>query len=102
MRRHVLIGDNVRVTRRLDAVYENGVLRPLEPLLLKERQRVRVTVSDEASPTLKARVDRDFLEALRKSRPAGAPKPSLTEVRRALSGLGGSLADDIRSEREAG
>ena len=31
--------------KQVDAIYENGVLRPLEPLDLGEQQRVRITVS---------------------------------------------------------
>jgi AF2212-like protein len=38
------------MTRTLRAVYEKGVLRPLEPLDLREQQLVHVTVSDEAPP----------------------------------------------------
>ncbi len=38
------------MTKNLQAVYENGVLRPLEPLDLREQQLVNVTVSDEAPP----------------------------------------------------
>jgi predicted DNA-binding antitoxin AbrB/MazE fold protein len=34
----------------LEAVYEHGVLRPLEPLALAEHQRVRVTVEDRNRP----------------------------------------------------
>ncbi len=35
------------MTRSLEAVFENGVLRPLEPLSLKEQQNVTLTVSDQ-------------------------------------------------------
>jgi predicted DNA-binding antitoxin AbrB/MazE fold protein len=34
------------MVRQLDAIYEDGVLRPLEPLELGEHQRVRITVDD--------------------------------------------------------
>jgi predicted DNA-binding antitoxin AbrB/MazE fold protein len=30
----------------LDATYENGVLRPLQPLFLREGDRVRITVEE--------------------------------------------------------
>ena len=36
--------------RHLDAVYEHGVLRPLEPLALSEHQRVRLTVDERTEP----------------------------------------------------
>ena len=34
------------MTKTISAVYENGVLRPSEPLHLTEHQRANVTVSD--------------------------------------------------------
>ncbi len=34
----------------LEAVYEQGVLRPLKPLILEEHQRVHVTVEDRDPP----------------------------------------------------
>jgi predicted DNA-binding antitoxin AbrB/MazE fold protein len=38
----------------IDAVYENGVLKPAGPLPWKDGQRVRVEVSSLESPLLKA------------------------------------------------
>jgi predicted DNA-binding antitoxin AbrB/MazE fold protein len=38
----------------VEAVYENGVLRPSEPLPWKDGERVRVTVNSLDSPLLKA------------------------------------------------
>ena len=38
------------MVRQLDAVYEQGVLRPLEPLALPEHHRVRLTLEDQAGP----------------------------------------------------
>ena len=35
------------MTTQLQAVYENGVLRPLQPLSLAERQCVTITISEE-------------------------------------------------------
>jgi predicted DNA-binding antitoxin AbrB/MazE fold protein len=32
--------------RQLEAIFEDGVLRPLEPLSLAEKQHVRLTISD--------------------------------------------------------
>jgi predicted DNA-binding antitoxin AbrB/MazE fold protein len=35
------------MTTTVDAIYENGVLRPLKPLALSEGQRVQIAVSAE-------------------------------------------------------
>jgi predicted DNA-binding antitoxin AbrB/MazE fold protein len=35
--------------RQLEAVYEHGVLRPLEPLVLPEHQRVRLTIEEQSA-----------------------------------------------------
>jgi predicted DNA-binding antitoxin AbrB/MazE fold protein len=34
------------MTREVEAIYEDGVLKPVEPLQLAEKQRVKVRVSD--------------------------------------------------------
>ena len=36
-----------RMEKTVQAVYEDGVLRPLEPIPLEDRQEVTVTISDE-------------------------------------------------------
>jgi predicted DNA-binding antitoxin AbrB/MazE fold protein len=41
---------NQHMTKQLEAIYEDGVLRPLEPLSLPDKQRVLVTVTDELFP----------------------------------------------------
>ena len=38
------------MTRQIEAVYEEGVLRPLEPLSLSEKQHVLVTIADVPEP----------------------------------------------------
>lgn len=84
------------MTKTLQAVYENGVLRPLEPLPLKEHQQVTLTVSDPAERWL----DHEYLESVRKDVGAMGPAPSLEEVRRVLAKIPGRVSDDIRAERE--
>lgn len=39
-------GYNRLMVRQLEAVYEHGILRPLQPLSLDERQHVLVTIAD--------------------------------------------------------
>jgi predicted DNA-binding antitoxin AbrB/MazE fold protein len=38
----------------IEATYENGVLKPTEPLPLKEHEKVQVTIHSETSPILQA------------------------------------------------
>lgn len=38
----------------VEATYENGVLKPVQPLPLKEQEKVRVTVETGKSPLLDA------------------------------------------------
>ena len=38
----------------IDAVYENGVLKPAKPLPLPEHEKVRVTIDLAASPLVRA------------------------------------------------
>jgi predicted DNA-binding antitoxin AbrB/MazE fold protein len=85
------------MTRTLQAVYENGVLRPLESLPLKEHQRVMVTVSDPAERWL----DQEYMEKVKMDVAASAPAPDLDRVRQALSKIPGNLSDEIRAERDS-
>ena len=41
-----LLADADLMAHQLEGVYEDGILRPLEPLVLTEHQRVRVTVEE--------------------------------------------------------
>jgi predicted DNA-binding antitoxin AbrB/MazE fold protein len=38
------------MTLTVEAVYENGVLKPVQPLPLKEQEKVRVTVQTDSHP----------------------------------------------------
>jgi predicted DNA-binding antitoxin AbrB/MazE fold protein len=80
---------------KAQAVYENGVLRPLEPLALREQQLVTVTISDEApaEPWL----DTEYLAVCA---PDTDEDVSLEEVRTALAKIPGSLTEDFIAERE--
>jgi predicted DNA-binding antitoxin AbrB/MazE fold protein len=83
------------MTKQIDAVYENGVLRPLEPLELEEQQRVRITI--ENGDPLADLIDTEF-EAwcARESKDA----PSIEKAREILSKARGSLSDIIIAERD--
>ena len=85
------------MTIRVEAVYENGMLRPLEPLALSEHQRVILTLS-EATPRLQR--DEDYLAAVREQVAKEGPPPGLDEVRRRLAKIPGSMTAEFIAERE--
>ena len=35
--------------KNIEVIYEGGVLRPLSPIMLKEHEKVRITLEDEES-----------------------------------------------------
>ena len=84
------------MTMQMEAVYENGVFRPLQPVQLAEHQRVTVTIeAEEAGPS--AAVDaahfavpaerwQAFCDAL------DAPPRDIPALRKLLTGA--SLFDD--------
>lgn len=81
--------------RTLSAVYENGVLRPLESLPLKEHQRVSMTVSDASDDGAEAWLDHEYMASVDATEES---EPTMDEVRRILSKIPGNLSDDIRAE----
>jgi predicted DNA-binding antitoxin AbrB/MazE fold protein len=78
----------------LHAVYENGVLRPLEPLALNERQQVTVTVTDQDDSDLADTAFLRYLEA------QADESVTLDQVRAALAKIPGSMVEDFRRERD--
>ncbi|MEX0713491.1 MAG: antitoxin family protein [Pirellulales bacterium] len=80
--------------RILQAVYEKGVLRPLEPLPLKEHQQVTVTVSEQE--------EADWLDTifLRYLETQADESVTLEQVRAGLAKITGSMAEDFRRERD--
>ena len=84
----------VRVEKTFEAVYENGVLRPLESLGLSNMQHVLVTISDSAAPEASAYFEPGEWSA------ASHDDISLEAVRRALSSIRGSLSDTVIASRE--
>lgn len=82
------------MTKTVEAVYENGVLRPLEALALRDNQRVTLTLSDQDE---RAWPDSKFLEYLDVEADDAV---TLAQVRAALVKIPGSLADDFRQERD--
>ena len=83
---------------QVDAVYERGVLRPLEPLSLAESQRVKLTISEPAGS--RSHRDMEFLERVRAEVAAIPCIPTLEEVQQAMSKIPGSLTEVFVAERE--
>ncbi|HKE25512.1 MAG TPA: antitoxin family protein [Bryobacteraceae bacterium] len=81
--------------KTVQAVYEGGVLRPLEPIQLEERQEVTVTISDEGNIPR----EHPLLAPPDEWAGAAADDISLDEVRHALSTIHGSLSETIIEER---
>ena len=84
---------------QVEAVYENGVLKPLQPLDLAEHERVSVSVT-KAEPALRSpQLDTAYLESLRTELLNAGPAPGIEEVRRRLSKIPGSMTGDFIAER---
>ncbi|MBS1836051.1 MAG: antitoxin family protein [Acidobacteria bacterium] len=82
----------------IEAVYDQGVLRPLEPLNLKDQEKVRITVTVPDKPQMPA--DLAWYMTQEEYEAALQDDISLDEVRRALSTIPGSLSDTIRELRD--
>lgn len=83
------------MVRKVQAIYEHGVFRPVEPVLLNERQLVSVIILDddglEENPTFAAPAD---FEAF------ADRSVSIESVREALSPIAGELDRDFSQQRE--
>ena len=83
--------------QQVEAVYENGVLRPLEPVELSESQRVTLTiVGPEPGHEL---LDVQLLERARAEVAAMKNPPTIEEVRAQLATIHGSVAEAVIAER---
>lgn len=81
------------MSKRVEAVYENGALRPLEPLGLREHQRVSVVVSEKpVVPSEEEWLDTDYLQFCASEADESV---SLEAVREALSKIPGALTADF-------
>jgi predicted DNA-binding antitoxin AbrB/MazE fold protein len=86
------------MSKKLEALYENGVLRPLEPLDLREHQRVTVVVSEE--PVTSPEEEWWDVECWQQCATEADESIRLEAVREALSKIPGSLTADFIAERE--
>jgi len=87
------------MSQHFEAVYENGVLRPLQPLHLKELARVQVLVTEPEADALDELIDYSLLDYARARSNSLKEIPTLEEVRARLSKVEGSMAELIVAER---
>ncbi len=87
------------MTRQTDAVYENGLLRPLQPLPLRESERVHLTVTSDPLDPLDELLDREFSETAARELACVGQIPTLAEVQKMLAHDKSSWADTIIAER---
>jgi predicted DNA-binding antitoxin AbrB/MazE fold protein len=85
--------------QQVEVVYENGVLRPLEPLPAQLQEHQHLTVTIDTPDALEARLDIASVAAAKRD---ADPTVSLEEVRQILAKVPGTLADAVRAERDEG
>jgi predicted DNA-binding antitoxin AbrB/MazE fold protein len=78
---------------QVEAIYESGVLRPLQPLSLAEHEHVTVTVTRQIEGPL---LDHEFVAECASEADAVV---SLAEVRQALAKIRGSMDQAIDADR---
>jgi len=83
---------------QVDAVYEKGVLRRLQPLDLKEHEHVLVSVIKATTPG-RSSLAVEYVEKIKRELQGVEPGPGLEEVRRRLAKIPGSMAGEIIAER---
>jgi predicted DNA-binding antitoxin AbrB/MazE fold protein len=82
--------------RTIEAIYEDGILRPLEKLSLRTKQRVFLQIKE--SPDAAEDVeDKAFVDYCRAE---GDPNITLEEIRQALAVIPGSLTEACSAERD--
>jgi predicted DNA-binding antitoxin AbrB/MazE fold protein len=84
------------MSKRIEVVYENGVLRPLEPLQLRDHQRVSIVLPDDVTSQAEDWLD---IECMGLCETETDETMNLDEVRQALSKIPGSMTSDFIAER---
>jgi predicted DNA-binding antitoxin AbrB/MazE fold protein len=85
---------------QVEAVYQHGMLKPLQPLDLAENEHVWLLVTPTTRTSGACQVDVEFTESLRSTLQDAGPAPGLDDVRRRLSKIPGTLTADFIAERE--
>ena len=84
---------------QVDAIYENGVLRPLQPLDLTEHEHVVLSVARTSPAPSRSSLAVEYIEKLREEMKNAGPSPGLETVRRRLTRISDSMADEIIAAR---
>jgi len=98
----VIMPYNSNMNQRIDAIFENGVFRPVVPVNLASGEHVSLNIESQTAlsggfENIKDLLDVEFIASCRQ----GANEvPSLEEVHNLLSNVDGSLANRIVHERE--
>jgi predicted DNA-binding antitoxin AbrB/MazE fold protein len=78
---------------QFEAIFEDGVLRPLKPVSLTEKEQVKVTVSRSADDEW---LDTEYMEACRAE---ADPTVTLEQVRKVMSKIRSSMDEAIDEDR---
>lgn len=81
------------MAKQFEAIYEDGVLRPLEPLILPNRERVRVTIAKAGDEDW---MDVEFMDSCAAD---ADPTVTLEDVRKAKSKIHGPMVDVVNEVR---
>ncbi len=82
------------MSTRVEAIYEAGVLRPVEPLALVEHERVTITVEP-----LDDLIDHEYTSYCRAQVEKMDRLPTLEETQERLRSVPGSFAEEIIKAR---
>ena len=86
--------------QNVQAVYENGLLRPLHPLNLKEGATVQLLITDESDEQSRRDLTDNCVLAYARARTAALTHiPTLEEVQERLSRIPGTMAEAIEEQR---
>jgi predicted DNA-binding antitoxin AbrB/MazE fold protein len=88
------------MNKPVDAVYENGVLRPLEPLELEEHQHVKVLITQYDRAIARTQLDSAYLSAVRHEVAGFDLIPTLEEVHNITAKDPTSWSEFIIAERQ--
>jgi predicted DNA-binding antitoxin AbrB/MazE fold protein len=86
--------------RQIDAIYEHGLLRPLEPLRLAEPELVHLTITTSTPDPLESLIDHEFLKTIARELEDLGPAPTHAELREMLSHDKSSWSDTVIAERQ--